>query len=683
MFNFLAEGATEVEVKALAQMAVNDPSQLGYHSTGTPGQRDFDDFSLSYQISQVQGTITLYALSDDGVTITVTDTTINDPSMQPSSKVLDNVGVGQAMPDLNQSLKKCSGTLQDGHSYQIVIRYRNTLYTGDGDIDGILMIGIGGKATANETPYFTANPPTRLQVGTMGIFDLRQIFPCSPANTVETKNQDTVLKFSLTAPAMLGTDVNIQMEIQDAMGQWVSATSPNTFVKNTYPVSGYTARLKVTPLQAGDYTIVVTATDSVGASKVEEYELNAVGNDAIVATPDDYNFNPEASLVLDQAKGLLRNDYIRPVGAQVTVTIVTPPANGDIDLLEKGAFTYTPTGTYWTQANGLTPNNSKKDLLQDSFSYKIESGAVSSTATVTIRASIASNCQTVGSVATQPGIMLVGSGSVPIGGVEWLRGHGGGGKLVILSAAGSAFGGLYSQEAPSGKWKCVVSLVINSTEMANDSAVETALNSATAVFIEGGDQTQYLTTWSGTKVQTVLQGKVGSIPIGGGSAGMHLLGGTIYTPPMSGDGITSPAAIADPNSPLMAFQPRFLPIPDLASIVLDTHFRERDRMARSLAFILKSGTSKCIMADEGTALLIDNGVGVVAGDGAVFFANNVVGTVTTKLKVDSSNIQRLDAGSGAFNLGSWGTAPVTYSVQIDNNGDVIPTFPYGPYYIFP
>jgi cyanophycinase-like exopeptidase len=634
----------------------------------------------------VQGTITLYALSDDGVTVTVTDTTINDPSMQPLSTVLDNVGVGQAMPDLTQSLKKCSGTLQDGHSYRIVIRYRNTLYTGDGDIDGILMIGIGGKATANETPYFTANPPTRLQVGTMGIFDLRQIFPCSPANTVETKTQDTVLKFSLTAPAVLGTDVSIQMEIQDAMGQWVGAASPNTFVKNTYPTSGYTARLKVTPLQAGDYVIVVTATDSVGAVKVEEYELNAVGDNAIVATPDDYNFNPAGDLVVDQAKGLLRNDYIRPVGTQVTVTIVNQPNDGDISgLMNDGSFTYTKKAdsNYWTQANGLTPNDSKKDLLQDSFTYKIESGGMSSTATVTIRASIASNCQNVGSVTTQAGIMLVGSGSVPIGAVDWLRSHGGGGKLVILSASGSAFGGLYSQEASSGKWKCVVGLVINSTAMANDPAVTAALSSATAVFIEGGDQTQYLTTWSGTPVQTLLQGKVGSIPIGGGSAGMHLLGGTIYTPPMSGDGITSAEAIANPNSPLMAFQPRFLAIPDLASIVLDTHFRERDRMARSLAFTLKSGTSKCIMADEGTALLIDNGVGTVAGDGAVFFANNVVGTVTAKLKVDSSSIQRLEAGNGTFNLGNWGTAPVTYSVQIDNTGDVIPTFPYGPYYIFP
>jgi hypothetical protein len=47
MFNFLAPGATEVEVKMTAQMAVNDPSQLGYHSTGTPGQRDFDDFSFA------------------------------------------------------------------------------------------------------------------------------------------------------------------------------------------------------------------------------------------------------------------------------------------------------------------------------------------------------------------------------------------------------------------------------------------------------------------------------------------------------------------------------------------------------------------------------------------------------------------------------------------------------------
>ena len=163
---------------------------------------------------------------------------------------------------------------------------------------------------------------------------------------------------------------------------------------------------------------------------------------------------------------------------------------------------------------------------------------------------------------------------------------------------------------------------------------------------------------------------------------MHLLGGVVYTPQLDGDGITPQEALADPNSPLMqSFRPAFLNIPNLSGIVADTHFRERDRIGRSLAFVVQSAASQSIMADEGTALMIDGAVGKVAGPGAVYFAAPPAGAIPpgSKLTVGQSDVLRLRAGEPGFDLQAWAPAPVSYPVKVDQ-GTITPAYPYGPYY---
>jgi hypothetical protein len=102
------------------------------------------------------------------------------------------------------------------------------------------------------------------------------------------------------------------------------------------------------------------------------------------------------------------------------VTLISDTKNGELDLgdLIDGKFTYIPTAAYWNQP---------QDGLSDTFTYKLEYAALglTSQATVTIRSARASKCkQDPPAPGTpQPGIMLVGSGSIPDEGITWLRTH--------------------------------------------------------------------------------------------------------------------------------------------------------------------------------------------------------------------------------------------------------------------
>ncbi len=54
-------------------------------------------------------------------------------------------------------------------------------------------------------------------------------------------------------------------------------------------------------------------------------------------------------------------------------------------------------------------------------------------------------------------------------------------------------------------------------------------SAAEAIFLAGGDQSDYLNYWVGTEVQTILQSKLSSVTVGGTSAGCMVLGNWVYS----------------------------------------------------------------------------------------------------------------------------------------------------------
>ena len=150
-------GTVLVRAAAVAQNA----SQLGFSSKSVPDDRsgEFSIDVLEVAESQVQVAV----LSDDGVNVQVTDMgDINDPlgSEPQNLPGLNNLGTGQDLPTLGQSLKLIPGTLSANHRYRFEWQYRNTIHTGDSDIDGMKVFVFGGAAqlAAAALPKLTFSP---------------------------------------------------------------------------------------------------------------------------------------------------------------------------------------------------------------------------------------------------------------------------------------------------------------------------------------------------------------------------------------------------------------------------------------------------------------------------------------------------------------------------------------------
>lgn len=216
-----------------------------------------------------------------------------------------------------------------------------------------------------------------------------------------------------------------------------------------------------------------------------------------------------------------------------------------------------------------------------------------------------------------------------------------GGDVVILRTTGTDGYNAYLYNLVSGALKpnSVETLLVDSSAKANSSYVEWTLCNAELVFMAGGNQSDYLNAWKDTLVETATRTAYqrGAV-IGGLSAGLAVQGQYIYDP----DGVaaaTSAEAIANPYRSSMLFSTGFLDLPLMQGIITDTHFAQRDRMGRLLAFMARlrqDGTAPSIIGlgiDEATSMFIDrNGVGYVDGTGAAFVLHEESDTLRTQVR---------------------------------------------------
>lgn len=143
----------------------------------------------------------------------------------------------------------------------------------------------------------------------------------------------------------------------------------------------------------------------------------------------------------------------------------------------------------------------------------------------------------------------------------------------------------------------VETLIIADRSRANSDAVYEVLSNANAVFIAGGDQSDYIRFWKGTRVEETLKALMdANVPIGGTSAGLAVLGQFDFAA-LNGT-VTSKQALSDPYNSYMSFDPLasdgsftrsggFLTPPALFNIVFDSHLDSRDRMGRFITFVAR------------------------------------------------------------------------------------------------
>jgi cyanophycinase len=281
------------------------------------------------------------------------------------------------------------------------------------------------------------------------------------------------------------------------------------------------------------------------------------------------------------------------------------------------------------------------------------------------------------------GYALMGGGTDLDEAFKFLCDHAGGGDLLVLRAAGDDDYNAYIQGLCH--LNSVATIIIPSREAAADPFVAQAIAHASAIFIAGGDQANYINFWQGTPVQTALNDAIArGVPIGGTSAGLAVLGEYAYT--ARGDKPDDPnldakMTLADPYNPRVTLSSHFLAIPLLRGIITDSHFAKRNRMGRLLVFLARLNEPdgkpqppaapkiRGIGIDERAAVLVEaDGSATVVGSGAgAWFidASNAFGVMEkgSPLTFGAFDVQKAAPGH-KFNLTTWTGDALQYKLSV-------------------
>lgn len=131
----------------------------------------------------------------------------------------------------------------------------------------------------------------------------------------------------------------------------------------------------------------------------------------------------------------------------------------------------------------------------------------------------------------------------------WQSANANGGDFVVIRTSGDDAYNEYIMEmsvAAGKKLNSVRTILFRNKKASNEPEVLDVLKKAEAIFMAGGDQSEYLDYWMDTEVQTILQGKLANITIGGTSAGCAVLGNWVYSGEI--DSVTSEEVRAERSS---------------------------------------------------------------------------------------------------------------------------------------
>lgn len=297
---------------------------------------------------------------------------------------------------------------------------------------------------------------------------------------------------------------------------------------------------------------------------------------------------------------------------------------------------------------------------------------------------------------TSSGLALVG-GSTDVDEVfTWMGAKANGGDFLVLRASGTDAYNPYILEL-SPNLNSVATLLIGSRKEAmNNAALVSVIEQAEAIFLAGGDQSNYENYWANTPVETAIYSALArGVPIGGTSAGLAVLGEVDYTA-LNGS-VTSENALANPLDRRITLSTQFLPAPSQTSIlnlldnvVTDSHFEQRDRMGRLLTFMARADNDIAVVnaaprglgINEQTALLVEpDGTATVAGNlnagvtQAVYLLDSTATSVPliaakTPLTYVDVNVVRATVGQ-SFNINTVWSSVALANYQLDVNNGVV------------
>ena len=209
-------------------------------------------------------------------------------------------------------------------------------------------------------------------------------------------------------------------------------------------------------------------------------------------------------------------------------------------------------------------------------------------------------------------LVLMGGGPEEDGAARRFAEAAAGGDIVVLRATGSmtSYPDYFSAElGPSPRPASVVTIRTDTPPLADHPSVLCRLGRAEAIWLAGGSQWDYLGRWPRAVHVAVREATQRGVAIGGTSAGAVSLGEAAFD--ARHGTVTSAEALSDPADASVSVGPSNLPQPELANVIVDSHFTERSREGRLLAFLgrllaqHRTGSFIGIGMDEGTALEIE------------------------------------------------------------------------------
>ncbi|HEY7820254.1 MAG TPA: cyanophycinase, partial [Vicinamibacteria bacterium] len=185
----------------------------------------------------------------------------------------------------------------------------------------------------------------------------------------------------------------------------------------------------------------------------------------------------------------------------------------------------------------------------------------------------------------------------------------GGGDFVVIRASGTDAYNPYIFELCG--CDSVATIIFKNRKASFNQFVIDTIRDAEALFIAGGDQSDYVKLWKSTPIEDAIHHVASKpAPVGGTSAGMAIMSQFVYSA-MSNSSLTSEEGLADPFHRDMTLDRDFLALPKLQGLITDQHLQERDRMGRTVAFLARlvsdgwTSEGRAIAADRETALHVD------------------------------------------------------------------------------
>lgn len=280
---------------------------------------------------------------------------------------------------------------------------------------------------------------------------------------------------------------------------------------------------------------------------------------------------------------------------------------------------------------------------------------------------------------TAAGTSLMGGGDHQAEAFKFLCDRSGGGDFVILRATGDDSYNKYVSSLC--KQNSVTTIVIPDLAAAKDPFVAAQILKAEALFISGGDQSNYVKYWEHTPVQDAINTLIRKgVPVGGTSAGLAVLGEYNYSALY--DSAKSDETLSDPYNKQVTLDHNFVTIPHLENTITDTHFVKRDRQGRLLGFMARLMVEnhlseiRAIAVDETSAALMepDGKLRIVGvGKGAYFYKATEAPQQCKpgqSLEFQNISVYRIPTG-GSFDLTTWtGTGGVADELKT-THGSVV------------